>query len=723
MFIIDMLRLSRIALFLCAVLSLAAAERPASVAQGRAALARLPLRFEANQGQFLSEVRYAARTGGLNLLLTNHGPKLAVAGAQPVAITLLNSNPAPAITPLEPLSARTDYFIGHRENWHTGVRSYAKVRYGGVYPGVDVIYYGSQGQLEYDFVLRPGADPRAIRLKFSGASHVALTPEGDVSFETAGGRVVQKRPVIYQQDPATAARQEVSGRYVLLAKGVVGLRLDHYDRARTLVVDPVLVYSTYMGGSNTDRINAVRLDANGLLYLAGQTNTNGASTSFTGDLAAIGNYFQPNGNGITDAFLAIIDTTGANGDYGLIYFSYLGGSGIDVANGLQLDQQGNVYLVGTTSSTDFPIAGNALQTTGAATTSSAFVAVISPDIAGTGGLLYSTYLGGTEGNSVGNGIDLDSAGNVYVIGNTKAGDFPVTPSAYAGVIFGPQDAFLCEFSTNSANLLYSTFLGGELDDWGIAIIVNRTNGLVYFAANTVSTEFPLGPNSYQINLKGPADAVIGIMDFTQSGTASLVYDTYFGGSDNDAVEAIQLDVNGNLLVTGYTLSNDFPVTGNALQVRNAGNGDAFVSVVNPLNPSAFVIYSTYLGGSDGEVAYGIAGDPAGNIYVTGYTLSSDFPVTSDTVQPWGSGVEVFVAIFKPGVRPVTYATYLGGATVNAPTGMVVGPDGRVYVVGWTTGDLLLTPNAYQIFFGGCDPSTEITPVHCGYSDGFVVVLK
>jgi len=677
------------------------------VAQGQAALARLPLRFEANQGQFSPEVRYAARTGGYNLLLTDQGARLSVGGMQAVDITLLNANHSPAIEPLDALSARTDYFVGRRESWHAGVRSYSRVRYSGVYPGVDVVYYGSQGQLEYDFVLRPGADPSAIRLKFSGAGHVAITPEGDATYQTAGGRVVQKRPVIYQQDAATGNRREISGRYVLLAKGVVGVRLEGYDRARTLVIDPVLVYSTYMGGSLTDKINAVRLDAQGLLYMVGQTDTTGAANNFAGDLPATGNYYLPTNAGITDAFLAIVDTTGANGNYGLVYFSYLGGTNIDIGNALQVDSQGNVYITGSTNSTDFPMVGNSVQTTGAATTTYAFIAVMSQS----GGLLYSTYLGGTGGNSAGTGIDVDAAGNMYVIGNTKANDYPVTSGAYAGVIYGPQDMFLAEFNQSSSNLLYSTFLGGELDDWGTNIVVNPRNGLVYFAGTTVSTQFPLGPNSYQVNLKGPSDGIVGVMDFSQSGNASLVYCTYFGGSDSDAVRDMKLDVNGNVMLTGYTVSNDFPITGNALQTTNMGNGDAYVSIVNPLNPSAFLVYSTYLGGTDGEVAYGVAGDAAGNIYVSGYTLSADFPVTGDALQEWGMGIDLFIAKFKPGSRAMTWSTYIGGATINSPTDMLVGPDGRVYVVGWTCGQLPLPQYPYQGTFGG------------GYSDGFILVLN
>jgi hypothetical protein len=667
----------------------------------------LPLRFEANQGQFQSDVRFGARAGGYNLLLTSQGPQLSVAGAAPVAITLLNSNRSAAIEPLGPMTARTNYFVGSRQDWHTGIASYNRVRYRGVYPGVDVVYYGNQGQLEYDFVLQPGADPRAIRLKFSDAGQVALTKDGDVSYDSGAGRVIQKRPVIYQQD-AAGVRREVSGRYVLLAKGIVGLKVDGYDRRRSLVIDPVLVYSTYMGGSRLDRINAVRLDSKGLLYVTGQTDTTSAADSYAGDLPATGNFYLGNNAGLTDAFLAIIDTTGASGDYGLVYFSYLGGTNLDSATAMQLDAKGNVYLTGQTSSTDFPMVGNSIQTSGAGTTFYAWIAEINPNASGSDGLVYSTYLGGTGGDSIGTGIDLDAAGNIYVIGTTKASDYPVTDSAYAGVIYGPQDVFLCEFNTSSSNLLYSTFLGGELDDWGVGIAVGP-NGLVYFAAQTISTQFPLGPASYQVNLKGGADPVIGVMNFSKSGTDSLVYSTYFGGSAGDAVRGMKLDSKGNVIITGYSLSTDFPVTGDAIQTTNMGNGDAFVSVLNPLNPSSFVVYSTLLGGTDGEVAYGVASDANGYLYVSGYTLSADFPVSGE-LQEWNQGIDIFVAKIKPGTRTLTWSTYIGGATVNSPTDMVVGADGRVYVVGWTCGQLPIGPAPYQGTFGG------------GYSDGFLLVM-
>jgi hypothetical protein len=707
MFIHDMLRLSRILLFVCAALSLSAAD--ASLSQGQAALDRLPLRFEANQGQFQPGVRYGAHTGSYHLLFTDRGPELSVGGARPVSLTFQHSKQKPAIEPEEALAVRTNYFVGRRENWHAGIASYQRVRYRGVYPGIDVVYYGSQGKLEYDFVLQPGADPRAIRLKLDGAKDVALTADGDLSFETDGGRVVQRRPVIYQQD-SKGVRHEVSGGYALVGKGVVGVRVDGYDRSRALVIDPVLVYATYMGGSKTDRIVATRLDSKGLLYLTGQTDTTGSANTYVGDLPATGNFYAGNSAGLTDVFVAIVDTTGKSGNYGLVYFSYLGGSAIDTAAALQVDASGNVFLTGTTASTDFPMAGNSVQTSGAATTFYAFVAEINPAVGAPDGLVYSTYLGGTGGNSGGNGIDVDADGNIYVIGTTKANDYPVTDSAYAGVIFGPQDTFLSKFNPSSSNLLYSTFLGGESDDWGIGIVVDKA-GLVYFAAQTISTAFPMGPNSYQQVLKGGADPIIGLMDMTKSGNDSLVYCTYFGGSDSDAVRAIKLDAKGNVLITGYTLSNDFPVTGDALQTTNRGNGDAFVSVVNPKNSAAFVVYSTYLGGTDGEVAYGIGGDAAGNIYVAGYTLSSDFPVTGDALQSWGQGIDLFITKFKPGARTMTWSTYIGAATVNTPTDLVVGPDGRVYVVGWSGGGLPMAESPYQGTFGG------------GYSDGFILVFN
>src|ERR1035437_1515196 len=248
-FATDMPRLSRFALFVCAASVLAAAGRPqsadAALSRAKSALAQLPLRFEANRGQWDPAVRYAARADGYALFLTTRGPALSFPGSERVDIRLLNSNPAAQIEALDRLPSHTDYFLGSREHWHTDIPNYSRVRYRAVYPGIDVVYYGNPSRLEYDFVLQPGADPDAIRLKFRGAGHLTITAEGDLAFESAGTRIIQEKPLIYQEDGRTGARRQVQGRYVLMARNVVAIRLERYDRTRPVVIDPTLVYSTF----------------------------------------------------------------------------------------------------------------------------------------------------------------------------------------------------------------------------------------------------------------------------------------------------------------------------------------------------------------------------------------------------------------------------------------------------------------------------------------------
>jgi hypothetical protein len=695
----------RLAVVLCAALTLAAAPREATIAQAKTALVQTPLRFEANRGQWDPSVLYAVRSGGYNLVFTAHGPALTAAGSHRVDISLPNSNPAPAIEAIGKLPTRTDYFLGSREHWHTNIANYSRIRYNGVYPGVDVVYYGSQNQLEFDFVLQPGADPHAIRLQFQGARHLSITPEGDLAFEFGDGRMLQKKPLIYQEDPLTKARREIPGRYVRMARNVVGLRVDGYDRKRPLVIDPTLVYCSYLGGSGTDQITAVQVDSQGHLYVTGTTTT--------GDLQATNGAYSTTFSSATSIFVAIIDDTPGSG-YPLLYFTYIGGGGADIPLSMAVDSEENVYLTGTTTSAGFPMTVNAVQTTGAGSVVAAFVLELNPfGMSGGVSLVYSTFLGGTTGDSAGAGIAVDRKGLIYVIGSTKATDFPLTDSAYMSVTWGPQDAFLCQIDPNAGVLNYSTYLGGELADQGRSIAV-APNGLVYFAVTTESTEFPMAGYAYNYNLNAPFGIAIGVMDMSQTGANSLVYSTYFGGSDIQEVRGMAFDAAGRLLVTGYTLAKDFPVTPDAVQPKAGGNGDAFVSVLNPVDKAHFLVYSTYLGGSQGEVAYGVAGDSAGNIYVTGYTLSPDFPTTADAFEPnWGGGIDLFLTKLKPGVpgpAGLQSSTYIGERGVYSPTSLVLGRDGTIYLAGFGGLGLPSTSDALQGYGGGV-------------SDGFIMVLS
>jgi hypothetical protein len=417
---------------------------------------------------------------------------------------------------------------------------------------------------------------------------------------------------------------------------------------------------------------------------------------------------------LTDCFIAIIDTTPGNG-YPILYFSYAGGSGTDIPLAMVLDSSQDVYLTGSTDSTNFPTTSGAVQTGGTGSSlASAFIFELNPGLStGASTLVYSSYLGGTTGNQSGNGIALDPSGNIYIIGTTGSSDFPVTATAYQSTLAGLEDAFLCEISTTSTTPLYCTYLGGELEDDGRGIAVGA-NGLVYFAVNTNSTMFPLAGASYQSNPIGNYDIIIGAVDVTQSGTPSLVYATYFGGSDNDEARKLSLDANGNLLLTGYTLSSDFPVTKDAIQPAYGGNSDAFILVVNPANP-AFLLYSSYLGGSDGEVGFDIEADSAGFLYLTGYTLSADFPTTVNVPQPvWGPGTDIFITKLQRGVKGLAglvWSTYLSAGSGNSGLALVLGSDGTVYVGGYAGSQFPASSSATQPAFDG------------GYSDGFFLVMS
>ena len=457
-----------------------------------------------------------------------------------------------------------------------------------------------------------------------------------------------------------------------------------------------------MGSSGTDRVTAMKMGPNGLLYVTGSTNT--------GEMLYIDGAYDNFNDGLTDVFLAIIDTT-ANGNFALKYFSYYGGSNNDTPLALDVDSKGVAYIAGSTTSVDLPLAGNSVQTTGSASVTNGFVAVIDPSQYGGVSLTYATYLAGTDGNNTVNGIALDAAGFIYVIGTTNATDFPLTDSGYAQVLYGDQDAFLSKIDLNSAALAYATYLGGEFTDDGRSIAVG-TDGRVYFGISTTSTMFPMEGRGYRQTSQGGSDMVVGMMDMNQSGEASLLYSTYFGGSDNDEVRKIALDSKNNIILTGYTLSSNFPVTPDAVQRNPAGNTDVVVSVVNPNDPSNFLVYSTYFGGSQGEVAYDVKPDSAGNIYVTGYTLSPDL-FTVNAPQPgWGGGIDVFLAAIKPGAAGragLLYCTYLGATGTYVGSVMVVSPDGSIYVGGY--GNIGLPSSSNGNGFAG------------GVSDGFITVMK
>lgn len=641
---------------------------------------RLPLSFEANQGQTDAAVDFLARGQGYSLYLSPNETVLSLrAAATPsstsVRMRIKGANGNARIAGEDALPGVTNYFVGSDPtHWHTNVPNYGKVRYSSVYPGVDVVYYGNQRNLEYDFVVAPGADPRQIAVDFQGVRSLTVNPEGDLLLETGNGALVQHKPVIYQM--IDGQRHSVSGSYAV-AGTQASFKVARYDHRLPLIIDPTLSYSTYFGGKDFDFGDSIAVDSNGDAYVAGLIYTTGYPLAHGGDCAA-----EANG----DAFVAKLNPNGSR----LLYTTYIGGSAEDIAHGIAVDSSGNAYVTGVTRSQDFPTTRGAVQerfVTGAI--QNAFVARFNAS----GALAYSTYLGGS-GSDVGQGIAIDANGDAYVTGYTASSNFPTTSGALQKALNGLQNAFVAKLNASGSALSYSTFLGGNDYDFGFGIAVDKS-GDAYVTGTTwgISTNtFPTTSNAYQTAYAGLGDAFVSKLSADGS---SLVYSTLLGGSGYDGGRGIAVDSSGKAYVTGFTQSNAFPTTAGVLQATLDGTEDAFVAKLS--GDGAALMYSTYLGGSGIDGGYGIAVDKNGDAYVTGFTVSVDFPTTANTLETYnGSGREPFVAALNSTGSALVYSTYLGGNNGDGGYAIAVDSSSNAYVTGYTNSiDFPVTTGAQQ----------------------------
>ncbi len=698
--------------------------KPRSSAQWARLYAALPLSFEANQGQVDEQVKYLARGHAYTLFLTRDEAVLRLRSQKSVdsrqlqgttgrwpqttesvlRLRLLGANSNAAVTGADELPGRANYFIGSDpRKWRTNVRTYARVRYENIYPGVDLVYYGNQdGQLEYDFVVAPGADPAAITLGVGEhgsprRSPLRIAADGDLLVPLEDGELRFHKPVVYQPgsdqrspfsilqkqnagpgiwDSDSTSRTEVDGRYVLTASRQVRFELGAYDPTKPLVIDPVLSYATYLGGSGGDIGYAIAVDSSNDAVVTGTTNsTNFPTTTGAGQVSSRGN---------GDAFVAKLNSTGT----ALLYSTYLGGQGPDFAYAIAVSA-GNAFITGTTSSTDFPITSPGTSTTPFQPTpgggGDAFVAELNT----TGNqLVFSSYLGG-NGLDIGFGIAVDSSGNVYVTGSTQSTNFP-TLNALQTFINGSTDAFVTKVDFTGEQVLYSTYLGGTQADVGQSIQVD-TSGNMYVAGYTFSSDFPL-QSPLQPTTAGGVDAFVA--EIAAAGSP-FIFSTYLGGTGDDRAHGLARDASGNIYITGATSSADFPTTSGAYQTSNHGGVDAFVCKLNSAGSQR--VYSTYLGGSDTDRGLAIALSSSGNAYVTGSTQSSDFP-TSNAVQSIlgiSAGVlcgsspcpDAFVTQLNAAGNGVVYSTYLGGSGYDSGQGIALDSVGDPYITGNT-----LSPN-------------------------------
>jgi len=666
----------------------------------------LSLSFEANQGQTDGQVQFLAHGQGYTLFLTAREAVFAFCppaapGPQPkgsaprtgtgpdtpgtaqavVRMQLLGANPAPQVVGLEELPGKANYFRGNDpQQWRTNVPTYGKVKYAVVYPGVDLVYYGQSRQLEYDFVVAPGVDPTVITLGFAGIDRVDVDAQGDLVLATPGGPLRFQKPAVYQE--RDGRRQAIAGGYVLKSPYQVGFQVAAYDTTKPLVIDPVLAYSTYLGGSSTDLGQGIAVDAAGHAYITGETS----STNFPTTSGAL----QTAPGGFRDAFVTKLNPAGA----ALVYSTYLGGSGTDVGRAIAVDGAGNAYVTGHTASPNFPTTPGASQTT-LAGFRDAFVTKLNP--AGSA-LVYSTYLGGSNSDE-GVGIAVDSTGSAYVTGDTVSPNFPTTPGAFQTTLGRPfaSNAFVTKLNPAGSALVYSTYLGGTGGDSGLGIAVDST-GNAYVTGETSSPNFPTTPGALQATL-GASFATNAFVTKLNPAGSDLVYSTYLGGNDFDRGLGIAVDSTGHAYVTGETSSPNFPTTSGALQTTLGRFADAFVTQLDPTGSN--LLFSTYLGGNGVDVANGIAVDAAGNTYITGSTHSPNFPTTPSAFQTTLGGLaDAFVTQLDPTGSNLVFSTYLGGSSNDFGQGIAVDAAGAAYVAGFTSSPNFPTAHPLQPTLNG-----------------------
>lgn len=639
-----------------------------------------PLTFEPNQGQTDTQVRFMS-TGQSNTLFLTSTEAVLQTGRDVFRMKLVGANPNSRAEGGDLQIAKSNYFIGKDPaKWRIGVANYGRVRFTEVYAGIDLVYYGKDGQLEYDWIIKPGADSSKIRLNFEGVKRMHVEANGDLALQTSTGEIREQKPVVYQ-----SSSKQISGRYVLRGSHEVAFEIASYDKGKQLVIDPVVVYSSYLGGSATEGSNAIAADGAGNAYITGYTN----ATNFP-----IVNAEQTTLAGYSNVFVSKISADGST----LLYSTFLGGTGPDIGVGIAVDSAGDAFVTGWTQSKDFPVV-NAYQSQYASKILSynAFVTKLNP--AGNA-LVFSTYLGG-DATDQANGIAVDASGNAYITGGTDSSDFPTTANAIqGGANAGGRGFVFVTKMTGTGALFYSTFLNsGDLD--GIASvpqgIATDGNGNAYVTGFTNRTDFIL-VNALQSTYKGSQGIFVAKINPTGS---AFVYSTYLDGSGMDQPNAIAADSSGNAYITGSTTSTDFPAV-NAVQAKSGGGLDAFVTKINPTGSA--IIYSTYLGGSSGDLGFGIGVDATGKAWVAGTTNSTNFPSANALpVKFEYFSPDLFVTQLSADGSSLLFSSFAGDVLAyqggSGRAGMAVDQAGNVYVTSATedktpmANAIMLSPSA------------------------------
>lgn len=589
---------------------------------------------------------------------------------------------------------KVNYLIGNDpKKWKTNIPVFKTIVYKELYKNVDMRFYGNSRQMEYDVIIKPGGNPARVRFSCRGIKNLAVTEKGDMEMHLKDGRLLQKKPYIYQEIEGKRVEREGAFR-VQRAKYktpnpkqcIYGFQVASYDKRYPLVIDPVFVYSTYLGGNNSDGGHGIAVDAQGNAYVIGETRSH--------DFPSISAIFR-NKAGDTktsDIFITKLDASGQ-----IVYSTYLGGSDDDIGKGIAVDTSENVCITGGTNSTDFPLSSAIQNNKGGET--DAFITKIN---ASGDNLLYSTYLGG-DNSDCGQAVALDKTGNAYITGWTYSHNYPVIHAGFGNKAAGARDAFITKINASGNTLIYSLYLGGANHDIGNGIAVDNS-GNAYITGSTNSIDFPTASALLRSYAGGYHDAFI--TKIHASGN-KLLYSTYLGGNNDDVGYNIAVDTSGNAYSTGMTWSTNFP-TVSPLYKTIAGNNDAFITKLDASGKE--VLYSTYLGGSTYDGGYGIAVDYSGNAYITGVTQSHDFPTTSTTHRKVAGDDDAFMTKLDTTGSKIMYSICPGGDNNDVGCGIAVDPSGNAYITGKTWSDNFPVSSAiYRNKAGDCDAFiTKIT---------------
>jgi hypothetical protein len=668
----------------CSAALLAAVAGSASPSAGltRSQNASLPVTFEKNTGHYPKEVRFVARSGAGTLFLTNKEFVLALRKGDKrtaLRLKLQGSSPKAVASGLDKQPGIVNYFLGNDpKQWRTSIPTYSRVKLAGVYPGIDLVTYGAgmSRTLEYDFVVRPGADPSRIRMAVSGAKSLRSV-DGKLIASTACGDVTLNRPYAYQT--VGGVRKQVACSFAL-ERNTVAFQVARYDASQPLVVDPTLEYSTFLGGALDDSCQGVHIDPAGAVFAGGYTSSSAFPTSATGYDRTLG--------GTEDCIVTKLNAAGT----ALVYSTFLGGASGDYCWDLAVDATGQAFVTGRTDSSGFPTTAAAYDRSFGGS-SDVFVTKLN---ATGSALLYSTLIGGTGTYSEeGRGIALDSTGNAVVCGSTQNPGFPTTVGAYDRTHGGSWDAFVVELTVTGGELRYGTFLGDTNIDNARGVALDSA-GAPVVCGQTVSAGFPTTPGAYNTVIAS-AD---GFVTKLSADFASLVYSTFLGGSVNEDARHIALDSAGAAYVCGDTSSAGFPTTTGAYdETHNGGSYDAFVVKLSPDGSS--LNYGTLLGGSGTDYGLALALDADGSPYVCGYTASTDFPTTAGAYDTTHNGVaDVYVARLSADLSALRYSTLMGSPNWDICECISVNSAGVVALGGRVGTGFPVTTGAYDTSFNG-----------------------